>query len=285
MKKILWVAIGFALGLTSFAQMLVDVTLDQNQFLPGESLPVEVHIHNRSGQTVRLGNSPDWLTFSVESKDGYIVSKNGEAPVLGGFDLDSAKVATKRVDLAPYFNISHAGRYEIVATVHVPAWETQFSNTPKAFDLIEGTRLWEQTFGVPSTNFGTLPEMRKFILQQANYLRRITLYLRLTDADETHVIRLFPVGPLLSFSRPDPQVDAQSNLHLLYQNGPHSFSYTVYTPDAQLLLRQTYAYGTMRPKLARDEKGYVFVAGGVRERALSDFPPPITSTNQSPTQP
>ncbi|HEX4342114.1 MAG TPA: hypothetical protein VH255_01910, partial [Verrucomicrobiae bacterium] len=151
-------------------------------------------------------------------------------------------------------------------------------NTPKEFDLIDGTRLWEQTFGLPSTNSAE-PVMRKYILQQANYLKKITLYLRLADADEMHVIRLFPIGPLLSFSRPEPQVDEQSNLHLLYQSGPHSFSYIVYDPNAELLLRQTYAYGSMRPKLSRDPSGKVFVLGGVRILSLDDYPEPVSATN------
>jgi hypothetical protein len=38
------------------AQMLVEVTLEQGQFLPGEALPVAVRVTNRSGQTVRLGD-------------------------------------------------------------------------------------------------------------------------------------------------------------------------------------------------------------------------------------
>jgi len=271
MKKLL-ALLGCLLCLQVRAQMLVEVRLDQDQFLPGEAIPVAVRVANHSGQTLHMGDSADWLTFTIESTDGLIVSKNGEAPVYGEFDLESSHIATKHVDLAPYFNLPKAGRYQITATVHVKGWDKEFSNPPKAFDLIEGTRLWEQTFGVPSTNTTAEPEMRKFIVQQANYLSRITLYLRLMDANETHVIRLVPIGPLLSFSRPEPQVDSQSNLHLLYQNGPHTFSYTVYDPNVDVILHQTYGYGNLRPKLSRDDNGKVFVLGGVRVSEPDDYP-------------
>ena len=86
---------------SSPAQVTLEVVLDQKQFLPGESLPVAVKITNLSGQSLHLGAEPNWLTFSVESADGFVVLKNAEVPVLGEFDLASSQMATKRVDLHP----------------------------------------------------------------------------------------------------------------------------------------------------------------------------------------
>ena len=64
--------VGLAVAMLQLAtaQVRVEVTLDQGQFLPGETLVAAVRITNRSGQTLRLGGQPDWLTFSVESHDG-----------------------------------------------------------------------------------------------------------------------------------------------------------------------------------------------------------------------
>ena len=56
--------------LSASAQVTVDVVLDQEQFLPSESLPVAVRITNRSGQPLHLGADTNWLTFSVESVSG-----------------------------------------------------------------------------------------------------------------------------------------------------------------------------------------------------------------------
>jgi uncharacterized protein (DUF58 family) len=74
----------------SRAQVTVEVVLEQEQFLGGEALPVAVRITNRSGQTLRMGNEPDWLTFSVESREGFVVVKTDEVPVLGAFELESS---------------------------------------------------------------------------------------------------------------------------------------------------------------------------------------------------
>ena len=87
------------------AQITVEVVLDQQQFLPAESLPVAVRITNRSGQPMHLGVETNWLTFSVSAVDNFIVPRIADPPVLGEFDLDSGKMATKRLDLAPYFRL------------------------------------------------------------------------------------------------------------------------------------------------------------------------------------
>ena len=91
------------------AQVDVELSLDQEQFLPSESLPLAVKISNRSGQQIHLGAEPDWLTFNVEAVDGFVVIKNAEVPVTGAFDLETGQLGIKRVDLQPYFNLTKPG--------------------------------------------------------------------------------------------------------------------------------------------------------------------------------
>ncbi len=181
------------------AQVSVEVVLEQDQFLRDESLPVKVRITNRSGQTLNLGKEADWLRFTLESRDGGAVSRLGDAPVLGEFSLESSLAASKPVDLMPYFDLSKPGRYTVTATVKIKQWNQEVSSRAKDFEIVRGTKLWEQEFGVPVA--AGPPEVRKYALQQANCLKRLLLYVRLTDPDERRVFRVFPVGPLVSFSR------------------------------------------------------------------------------------
>ena len=59
-----------AVGLApASAQVTVEVTQDQDQFLPGEALTTAVRITNRSGQSLRLGEDNDWLVFSVQGRE------------------------------------------------------------------------------------------------------------------------------------------------------------------------------------------------------------------------
>ena len=258
------------------AQVTVEVMQDQDQFLPGETLPTAVRITNRSGRDLRLGRDEDWLTFSVQARDIQVVPKIGEVPVVGEFVLESSKVATKRVDLAPYFSFNRPGRYSVSVTLRIKDWQQEVSSQPRSFDIVDGTKLWEQEIGVPNADDPTnsIPEVRKYMLQQANYLRtQLRLYVRLTDASGAKTLRVFPIGPMVSFSHPEPQVDKFSNLHLLYQDAAHSFNYTVVNPDGEIIARRTYDYVEKRPRLRPDEDGRIFVLGGIRRAAATDVPP------------
>jgi hypothetical protein len=271
------------------AQVKVEVTLEQEQFLSGEALPADVKIRNRSGQTLRMGREADWLTFSVESPDGFVVIKSGEAPVMGEFTLESSQVATKRVDLAPYFALTRPGRYSVIATVRIREWNGQATSPPKSFDIINGAKLWSQDFGVPPAGGATNepPEIRRYTLQQANYLRKqLRLYLRLTDESESRVLKVVSIGPLVGFSQPEPRVDQRSHLHLLYQNGAHTFSYTVINPDGEIVVRQTHDYIGSRPRLQTGNDGKISVIGGARRVTSNDFPvPPKKEDEPKPPKP
>src|SRR4051812_8704221 len=248
----------FASG--ALAQVSVDVVFDQDQFLPGESLIAGVRISNRSGQSLRLGEDDNWLTFSIENKEGSVTARTGDIPVKGEFVVDTSRRATKRVDLEPYFALTQPGRYEITATVQLKQWGREVTSVPKAFNVIEGARLWEQDFGVPrsTTTASDTPEVRKYILQQANYLKgQLRLYLRITDATGGKIVRTVPIGMALSFSNPDPRLDKDSNLHLLYQSWARSFTYCVYTPDGDLTLRRTYDFDQTRPRFQLDSDGTI----------------------------
>lgn len=288
----LWLGLVVASLSSASAQVTVEVLLDQDQYLPGEALVAKVRITNRSGRTLVLGKEPDWLTFSIESHESWVVPKLSEAPVVGEFSLESSEMGTKKVDLAPHFSLGQPGRYSIIATVRIKEWDREITSPPKNFYLIQGARLWEQDFGVPEPAGAgnTTPEVRKYILQQANYVKgQLRLYLRVTDAGGSKNIRVLPVGPMLSISRPQPLVDKASHLHVLYQNGARTYSYTEVNPEGEVVARQTYDYVTSRPRLREGDEGKVSVVGGVRRVTPKDVPAPppasLSATNDLPIKP
>ena len=168
------------------------------------------------------------------------------------------------------------GRYTITATVKLKQWATETSSAPKAFDIVEGAKLWQQEFGLPMTpGSANAPEVRKYLLQQVNYLKgKLRLYVRITDGYGIKTFKVIPIGKALSFSRPEAQVDESSNLHVLYQNGPTSFGYTKYSPEGDTLLRQTFDYVDSRPRLQMGREREIGVRGGLRRVSASDIPPP-----------
>jgi hypothetical protein len=265
-----WVLLLAALRLP--AQVTVEVVFDegQDQFLRGEAIKAGVRITNLSGRTLHFGADDDWLTFTVQSREGGVVARLTDVPVRGEFDVESASRATRKVDLRPYFNLNQTGGYAVVANVRIKAWDQARKSEPKSFYVMEGAKLWEQDFGVFKAAAGagatnSAPEVRKYSLQQVNHLKdRLRLYLRISDQTGARIFNTVPIGQILSFSHPEPQIDKFSNLHLIYQSWAHVFSYSVFTPDGELLKRETYDYVDTRPRLQVDGDGFVGVIGGVK---------------------
>jgi len=277
MIKRLFIAVLCLFGISStFAQLRVEVSFEQETYLPQEELQAIVRIYNSSGQTLVLGTNADWLTFAIESADGSIVKQKNAADVMGEFALPSAHRAKKIVNLADAFDLSKFGRYYVTATVRIPQWNESFSNPKHAVvGIATGVKLWETRFGLPDTDEKVRPEIRKFQLIQANHLKQLALYLRITDETESFTYNIFPLGTLIGFSRPEPQLDRWSNLHVLYQDGARSFRYNVVTPTGLLLTRESWEIkDSGRPELNVGNDGHIAVAGGIRRVSASDLPPP-----------
>lgn len=270
-----------ASALSAWAQVEVEVVLEQDKFLPAEQLMAGVRIVNRSGQALNLGEDADWAQFSIERLDGGGVHQVSQPPVQGAFKLESSERATVKVDLAPCYDLRQQGRYLITATVKIKEWQKVLVSKPVPLEIVEGTKLWEQAFGVPPEPGSTEPpEVRKYALQQANYLKtQLRLYLRVSSGDG-RVIKMLNIGPMIGFGQPEPQVDRQSRLHLLYQTAAKSFAYRVINPEGDIILRQTFEYTDTRPRLRLDENGNISVAGGARRPAADDLPVVVKSKDE-----
>ncbi len=266
----------------------VKLMTQQEQFLPGESLPVTVHITNSSGQSLHLGEDAKWLKFSVESTDNkFVVAVNGDPPVAGAFDLGTAEVAKKTVDLAPYFVMTRPGRYRVAASVHIPEWNTDVASPPLEFDVIDGARIWSQDFGlpVPAGVTNQAPVVRKYILEEANYLRnQLRMYVLVSDQSGERIYKVSAVGPMVSFSQPEAQLDRASRLHLIYQSGGQSFIYSVVNPDGSITQQEVYDYAGSRPHLDTNAAGDIVVKGGVRRMKPGEMPL-VKSPDELPQKP
>jgi hypothetical protein len=271
MPKLL-VALGLAIAsVVAHAQVTAEIVFEQEQFLRSESLPLRVRISNFSGQPLRLGEAAEWLVFQVENRDGKALRKSGQIPLPKAFSLESSKSVSLRADLMPYFELSEPGRYTVMARLKLPELQKEVLTESKGFDVISGTKLWEREFGVPG---GSPPEVRKYALQQAAFLKQICLYVRVTDQNEGTVFNVVRVGQIVSFATPETQLDRSSNLHVLVQDGARTFLYAVVSPDGQKIIQQTHEQANTRPHLRVEDDGRIIVNGGRRKVLLSDLPPP-----------
>ena len=258
------------LVMSAHAQVNVEVKLEQEQYLRSESLPIQVRISNDSGRALRLGEDPEWLSFTINEESGKQVLRTGEVPQAKPFTIEPAKTVSLRTDLMPHFDLGQVGHYTLNLKVKVPQINEVISAKPQSFDIINGVTSWEKDVGVP----GTDPLVtRKYALQQATFYKQQRLYVRVTDATGARVVKVVSLGQSLSMSKPETQVDNVSHLHVLFQNDRQAYLYAIITTAGDLIIRQTYEFAGSRPRLQAEADGRVVVAGGQRKILLSDLPP------------
>jgi len=291
MKRIvvLWaLAFGFLpLARAQINGVTAELSLAQNQLLADEDMDLKVHIENRSGQELHLGQDADWISFSVTGENNAVIGRLGETSVAHEFTLRPAESANCSFNLTPYFNFRAPGHYTVGATIKIPQWNQECVCKPATFTIINGTRLAklpDLQFGVPPLPgaSNTAPEVRRYFLQRVDAESGMKLYFQLTDETGARTLKVFPMGRMISLSDPEVRIDSFSNLHVLNQTGARAFSYYVVNPDGQMIYRQTYEYTGTRPKLTNGVEGRVVVVGGVRRVAETYIPPGVQRPRAAP---
>jgi hypothetical protein len=271
MQQFLFAFVLLVCAVTARAQVTVEILLDEDQFLRGEAVGLRLKISNFSGQTLRLGEDAEWLAFIVTGDEGRALRAKATMPPVKPFTIDSAKTVALRVDLAPYYELEAPGRFAVSARLNLKQLEKEFTAEPKKFDIISGVKVWQAEVGVPGQ---TPPVVRKYALQQATFFKETRLYARVSEANEAEVVRVVGLGVLPSAGRPEAAVDNSSQLHVLFQAGQKNFTYSIVTPEGDLIIRQTHEITGTRPRLRAESDGRIVVQGGVRKIAASDLPPP-----------
>lgn len=254
----------------------IDLQLDENNFLPGEEIYVGVRISNLSGGPLTFGTTTNWLTFFVETRQGEALTRLGDVPVRGEFTLASAKAGTKWWNIQPYFDFAQPGPHSVYAELRVPGQEARLLSDPVSFTLQTARKLWEISFGVPSSanSPGKPPEIRRYSLQAATRSSDRNLYVRVSDETDTVIYKVILLDRLLSFANPRQQLDGQNRLHVLFQTGGSVYTYCVVTPTGELAIRQKHEIVQgVRPSLAKLDDGNIVVMGGARRPSMMDIPP------------
>ena len=275
-NHLLFCLILFVAGFSLPANAQVTATLEINkpQLLPRETFFVRLKIVNFSGQTLVFGEDNNWLQFQIENEVGEVIDPISEPPnVEGRFTVESSIRATKQIDLSSFYALEKAGRYKITAKLYVKQWGRLLSVNPVKFDIVNGSVLWQQMFGVPLKK-GELPSQlkrRRYVLQKAKNLRMMTLYVRVDDGPGGRVHKVSPVCPMVTFNEPVAQVDPTGNLHVLCQSGARTYNYSVLSPDGVIKIRHHYNIVGSRPRLGFRE-GKIVVVGGLKLLRPDDVP-------------
>ncbi|MGC8744103.1 MAG: hypothetical protein ACP5T0_09515 [Verrucomicrobiia bacterium] len=275
--------VGFLIFVAPFsqAQVKVEVSFPQEQYLPYEPIIAVVKISNVSGQKLDFKGEDNWLDLAMETQSGRVISKETDIPRQQDFSIQSGEVGILRIDIQPLFKANSPDRYSVTAVVKIKSWNKVFSSEPATFDIVTGVKIWEKEFGVPDENDPSqTPEVRKYALLLANFKQHLRLYFRLSNVGEDKIFKMTYIGNLTSIGRPEANLDKFNNLHILYQVGAKAFKYAVFSPDGRMFLRETHEYTTSRPRLWLDNDGRIYIRGGARKISPDDVPGIVQKSSQ-----
>ncbi len=242
------------------AQVTVELRFQKNNFLAGESVPVNVTITNFSGRELAFQGTREsnWIDFIVNSNRGVPLSPMAR-PAFGTVRIPSGKAIVRTVDLAQLYPIDELGNFSVYAIVRLPSQRTDgFQSNRHLFTVNSALPYWKQVVGVP----GQRGRQNEFRLIQFNNDRRNQLFAQIADAKTGKILRTHFLGDVLMLRKPSVSVDSSLNMHVLYMMTPKFWGHARIAPDGRFLGRDLYQPLASDPVLAQMKDGSIRALGG-----------------------
>jgi hypothetical protein len=269
------------------AQITVDLSIRRTIFVAYEPLLATVRITNLSGNRLMLADveGRKWFGFQIETLDGRPIPPTDPNYEVDPIQIGSGESITRTVNLTQLYPLSDFGSYRIRAVVYSAELSGFFSSPPLTVEVTEGRVMWQQTVGVPSSP-GIAPGTRTISLLTHRLSEKTDLYLRIEDKTSGLVYCTHRLGDLISYGKPDIQLDSSNTIHVLQNNVPREFIYSKVGLDGKILERLSYSAPKTRPQLVKGPDGSVGVIGAIPFDAratptpfaipkLSDRPAPL----------
>jgi hypothetical protein len=292
-------------GTRLFAQLQVSIELDRDSYVNMEPTIATVTVLNQAGKDIVLGgpSGGSWLQMDMRElapghPEGRMISgRGGQEPRPSTVVLKDGAITQRKIDLQAYYDMA-PGQYAVNCAVYFSDLDRWIGPKDVTTLLIASPRkpLFSQTVGMSTASGGSSYRKYKIFGSPCTFKEngkpkpRNLLYFQLADEVTDETIMVYPLGELLRVYEPQPAVDVENNLHVVYQTTPKLFSHAVLTPTGVLKsFEQHETVGSSRPTLMRSPSGQMAVKGGkfydpklqalinqqraTEQRALSDRPP------------
>lgn len=227
------------------AQVALQLKAKDTRFLRYEPIEMTLTIRNNSGNTLIFSDSDitsGRIFFAVNGQNGKVArSFDPTANPAAGLILAAGDTRELSISINMLHDMQREDTYSITAYLnHDRLSRTHLSNTVDV-EVVEGLRIAEKNVGLPS-------------MDDTNVIKSIQLLLLLFDArqeklyclraqDEENVYAVFRLGPYISGSKPQIEIDGSSSIHILIQVRPRLYSYLIYGfVERNLRLRQQRYY-------------------------------------------
>lgn len=261
------VAIAASTSARLHAQIDVDFKLAKSTYIAHEPVVGVLSIVNRAGRDLVLSgkNGQSWLDFRVVDGQGRMVTPSANALPPKPIILKAGQLYKKNVVINQTYPMGRIGLYRVKPTVNLSQINRVFTTAKNVTaTIVEGQKMWEQTFGVPPgyDGEGTFREYALVTQHQGN--RQKSLYLKLTDVSSGLVRKVYPIGDYMGIRPPEKIVNRENKLHVFHMSGPKSFVYSIIGVDGVPIEQQVYVVkGSSTPSMVTNAAGDIAVIGGM----------------------
>ena len=256
-----WLALGLCVPV--FGQIGIGIKFDRPKYLSYEPIQAEITLRNDTGNTLVFdeNSKENRLNLTVEDSDGLRVQPRTKTNIIAGLILGSGETRKLRFTLNNLYGMNRPGTYQVTVQVGHVRLSGMYETGPVTVSVISGILVWNREFGLPADNTGDAIASRKVSLLVFPDGKRDLYALQLEDEESVYgVIRL---GPCFGGNKPQCEVDAFSNIHVLHLIRPRLVEYRVLDSNFAPKVHRYYTVGETAPKLQRDpEIGQIMVAGG-----------------------
>lgn len=220
-------------GMAVHAQIGLQLKADYPRYMRYEMIDLKLVISNISGNTLVFSNNKEAaengrIFFAVNEHSGK-VAKAFDPSANPAADLILAPGESRelRISINMLHDMQREGVYSVTAYLnHSRLPKTHLSNTIN-FEVMEGSTILERNIGLPSQ---TSTEVIKSI-------RLVLLLFQDTDEkkyclraeDDENIYAVYRLGPYLSGTPPQMDIDGSSSVHILIQVRPKLYSYFIFS--------------------------------------------------------
>ncbi len=253
------------LPLRSAGQVGISLETEYHKYLRYEPITVQILLRNYSGNTLVFGDNSSkqgHLDFIVE-KEGAMEVRKSDPKVnpVGNLILGAGETKQLSLSLNTIYDMQKEGVYTLAAQVGHHRLQNDFRSNTITVEIADGVVVWQRRAGIPVGNGTSAINARQISLLLFHGASGDIYCLRVEDDEMVYsTVRL---GPRIAGALPECDLDAVSNVHILFQARPRLYAYRVYDFNGKLKQEKYLILEGKVPHIYRDpDIGRIIVTGG-----------------------
>ncbi|MFA6928912.1 MAG: hypothetical protein WCT05_01190 [Lentisphaeria bacterium] len=220
-------------GMAVHAQIGLQLKADYPRYMRYEMIDLKLVISNISGNTLVFSNNKEAaengrIFFAVNEHSGKVAKAfDPNANPAADLILAPGESRELRISINMLHDMQREGIYSVTAYLnHSRLPKTHLSNTIN-FEVMEGSTILERNIGLPSQNSTEVIKSIRLLLLLFQDTEEKKYCLRAEDDEQIYAV--YRLGPYLSGTPAQMDIDGSSSVHILIQVRPKLYSYFIFS--------------------------------------------------------